>query len=189
MLPLKEKYKTEVAPKMKEKFEYKSTMAVPKIKKVVVNVGVGKILENVDPSKRESLLNSIVSDVSIICGQKPIITAAKKAISTFKIRKGSPVGVKVTLRRDKMYDFLDRLINFALPRSRDFNGVSQKCIDKDGNLTIGIKEHIVFPEIKPEKAKVIFGLEVTIVTDAKKKEEAIELYKFLGFPLKIDDKL
>ncbi len=186
-MQLQEKYKKEVIPEMKEKFGYKSVMAVPKITKVVVNVGVGKVLESVDPSKRENLLESISSDLALICGQKPIITKAKKAISGFKIRKGSSVGLKVTLRRKRMYDFLERLLNFALPRSRDFQGISQDCIDKGGNLTIGIKEHIVFPEIKPEKAKIIFGLEITIVTDAKSREEAIELYKLLGFPLKVEN--
>lgn len=185
MLRLKEKYEKEVVPKMKEKFGYKSVMAVPRITKVVVNVGVGKILESADPSKRENLLENISSDLALICSQKPIVTKAKKAISAFKTRKGSPVGLKVTLRRQRMYDFLERLLNFALPRSRDFQGISQNCIDKGGNLTIGIKEHIVFPEIKPEKTKIIFGLEITVVTNAKTREEAVEFFKLLGFPLKI----
>jgi large subunit ribosomal protein L5 len=181
---LKEKYQKEVISLMMQKFGYKSIMAVPKIKKVVINIGIGKILENAEPKKKESIIKDISSDLALICGQKPVVTQAKRAISGFKLRKGAIVGIKATLRKDRMHDFLGRLINFALPRSRDFKGISQKSIDKKGNLTIGVKEHIVFPEVKPEKAKTIFGLEVTVVTDAKKREEAVELYKLLGFPLK-----
>ncbi|HOA47649.1 MAG TPA: 50S ribosomal protein L5 [Candidatus Paceibacterota bacterium] len=185
MLSLKEKYNKEVIPLMVKKFGYKSIMAVPKIKKVAVNVGIGKILESVDPSKRENIIKDISSNLALICGQKPVVTKARKAIAGFKIREGSPVGIKVVLRKDRMYDFLERVINLALPRSRDFQGISQKSIDKKGNLTIGIKEHIVFPEVKPENSKVIFGMEVTVVVEAKKREEALELYKLLGFPLKV----
>jgi large subunit ribosomal protein L5 len=141
-------------------------------------------LENADPSKKESVIQNLSSDLALICGQKPILTRARKAISGFKIKKGSPVGFKGTLREDRMYDFLERLISFVLPRSRDFHGISQKSIDERGNLTVGVKEHIVFPEIKPEKAKTIFGLEAVVVSNARKKEEAVELYKLLGFPLK-----
>jgi large subunit ribosomal protein L5 len=184
MLRLKEKYQKEITPAMMEKFGYKSVMAVPEIKKVVINVGIGKILENVEPKKQESIIKDISSELALVCGQKPVVTRAKKAISGFKLKKGSPVGIKVTLRKNRMYDFLERLLNFALPRSRDFKGISQKSIDQGGNLTIGVKEHIVFPESKPEKAKIIFGVEVTVVPDAQKREEAVELYKLLGFPLK-----
>ena len=184
MIPLKEKYEKEVIPKMKEKYGYKSIMAVPKITKVVVNVGIGKTLESVDPSKRENIIKDVSSDLALICGQRPVVTRARKAIAGFKIREGSPIGVKVTLRKNRMYDFLEKVINIALPRSRDFQGIPQKSVDGKGHLTIGVKEHIVFPEVKPEKSKLIFGLEITIVVNAKTREEAIDLYKFLGFPLK-----
>lgn len=180
---LKEKYQKEVIPKMKEKFGYKNELAVPKIEKVVVNTGIGKILNNTDPSQREKVVQEIASDLAQITGQKPIVTKSKKSISAFKIRQGSIVGLKVTLRRQRMYDFLERLINIVIPRMRDFQGIPLKSIDKNGNLTIGIKEHIIFPEIQPEKTKRIFGLEITIVTNAKNKEEAIELFSLLNFPL------
>lgn len=185
---LKEKYYKEVIPKMKEKFNYKNDLAVPKIEKVVVNTGIGKILNNTDPSQREKVIEEIASDLAQITGQKPILTKSKKAISAFKIRKGTIIGEKVTLRRQRMYDFLDRLVNIVIPRMRDFQGISESSIDKDGNLTIGIREHIIFPEIQPEKTKRIFGLEITVVTNAKTREEAIELFYLLGFPLALKRK-
>ena len=181
---LKEKYKKEVVPKMMKKFGYKNTMAVPKIEKVVVNFGIGKILESIDPAKRKSMTEGLLSDFSLICGQKPVLTKAKQSIAGFKTRKGSIIGIKVSLRKNRMYDFLERLINLSLPRLRDFQGISQKAIDKGNNLTIGVKEHIVFPEIQPEKVKMIFGLEATVVSNAKKREEAVELFKYTGFPMK-----
>lgn len=181
---LKERYKKEVILKMRKKFNYKNDLAVPKIEKVIVNAGIGKILGGIDPSKKKLMTEGISSDLALICGQRPILTKAKKAISGFKIRKGSSVGLKVTLRKNRMYDFLARLINLALPRSRDFQGIPEKSIGKEGNLTIGIKEHIVFPEIQPEKAKTIFGLEITVVTNAKSKKEAVELFKLMGFPIR-----
>lgn len=181
---LKEKYKKEVAPKMRKLFGYKSDMAVPKIKKVVLNTGIGKVLGSLDPSKGEVLINSISRDLALISGQKPILTRAKKAVAGFKIRKGSPVGLKVTLGKNRAQDFLARLINFALPRSRDFQGILPKSINKNGNLTIGMKEHITFPEIEPEKSKIIFGLEITVITNAKTREEAVELFRLLGFPIR-----
>jgi len=184
MMSIKEKYKKEVIPKMKEKFGYKNDFAVPKIEKAVVNVGIGKVLNSIDPSKKKELKKGIFSDISLICGQSPVLTRAIKAIAGFKVRQGSTVGVKATLRRSKMNDFLDRLINVVLPRMRDFQGVPKTSIDDGGNLTVGIKEHIVFPEIQPEKVKKNFSLQVTVVTNAKKKEEAIELFKLLGFPIK-----
>jgi len=185
MLRLQDKYQTEVVPKMMERFGYKNKMMVPKIEKVVINTGIGKLLQGIDPAKRSSVIKELSSELALISGQKPVLTRAKKAISGFKIKKGSPVGLKVTLRGDRMYDFLERLINFALPRSRDFQGIKSSAIDKEGNLTIGIKEHIVFPEIQPEKSKIIFGLEVTSVSNAKTREEAIELFRLMGFPIKI----
>ncbi len=178
MLNLREKYKKEVIPAMRERFGYKNDLAVPKIEKVVVNAGIGKFL------KDEKAQETIINDLAKITGQKPVYTLARKAISGFKIRKGMKVGLKVTLRKKRMYDFLDRLIHVAIPRIRDFRGIPEKSIDKEGNLSIGIKEHIIFPEIAHEDVKLIFGFEVTIVTNAKTREEAIELFKLLGFPIK-----
>jgi len=184
MLRLFEKYKKEVVPAMKEKFGYKNVMAVPKIEKAVVNTGFGRLVVGKTSEEQKKISNLILNDLSLICGQRPILTKAKKSISTFKIRKGMEIGAVVTLRGRKMYDFLDRLIHIALPRSRDFRGIEQKSFDKKGNLTIGIKEHMIFPEVSPEKAKTIFGFEITIVTTAKTREESIELLKLMGFPIK-----
>jgi len=178
MSQLKDKYIKEVIPAMQEKFGYKNKLAVPKIIKVVVNTGIGKTL------KDEKMQETIVRDLAMITGQKPVFTQAKKAISGFKIRKGMKVGLKVTLRKKRMYDFLDRLIGAAIPRIRDFRGIPEKSIDHSGNLTIGIKEHIVFPEIAHEDVRIIFGLEITIATNAKNKKEAVELFRLLGFPIK-----
>lgn len=177
---IKEKYQKEVIPKMIAKFSYKSVMAVPKIEKVVVNVGAGRILK--EPKFRERIEN----DLAMITGQKPSFRVAKKSISGFKIRKGMAVGFTVTLRGKRMYDFLERLIFIALPRSRDFRGISLKSFDEKGNLNIGIKEQIIFPEISYESVKDIFSLQVTITLTAKKREEGIELLKLLGFPIKSD---
>lgn len=180
---LEEKRKKEVIPEMKKIFNYKNDLAVPQIEKVVINLGIGKILSSNDPANRDKIIENISSEVALISGQKPILTKSKKAVAGFKIRKNSPVGLKVTLRKKRMYDFLDRLINIVIPRMRDFQGIKEKSIDRNGNLTIGIREHIIFPEIQPEKAKNIFGLEVTIITNAKTRKEAIELFRLLGFPL------
>jgi len=184
MLRLKEKYEKEVVPAMMEKFGYKSIMAVPKIEKVVLNVGFGKMVSGKSSQEREKIQNFILKELSMISGQYPVLTKARKSIAGFKIRKGMPIGAKVTLRRQRMYDFLDRLIHIALPRSRDFRGIDPKSIDRQGNLTIGIKEHICFPEIQPEKATQIFGLEITVVTTAKSREESLTLFRLLGFPIK-----
>lgn len=174
---LQEKYQKEVVPAMKEKFGYKNNLAVPRIVRTIVNVGIGSRL------KDEKVQETISSDLALITGQKPTPTLAKKAISAFKTRKGMIVGLKVTLRGKRMLDFLSRLINVALPRTRDFRGLPLKSIDEGGNLTIGIKEHIIFPEITHEDVKKIFGLEVTVITNAKSREEALELFKLLGFPI------
>ena len=173
-----EKYKKEVIPTMKEKFGYQNDLAVPRIIKVAVNIGIGKAL------KDKKMQETISKDLAMITGQKPVPCLAKGAISGFKIRKGMKVGLKTTLRGKKMYEFLDRLVGATIPRIRDFRGLLEKSIDKEGNLTIGIKEHIVFPEIAHEDIGLIFGLEVTVVTNAKKRKEAIELFKLLGFPIK-----
>lgn len=174
---LREKYKKEVIPLMKEKFGYKNNLAVPKIEKVIVNAGIGTL------SRDDQSRDLAAKDLALITGQKPIPTLAKKAISAFKIRKGMIVGLKVTLRGKRMFDFISRLINIALPRSRDFRGLSSKSVDGSGNLTIGIKEQIIFPEFIGEDIKKIFGLEVTVVTNAKTRQEALELFKLMGFPL------
>jgi large subunit ribosomal protein L5 len=176
---LKEKYQKEVIPIMKQKFGYKNDLAVAAIEKVVVNIGIGS--SALKDKKAQELISK---DLALIAGQKPSPALAKKAIASFKTRKGMTVGLKVTLRGKRMFDFLSRLINIALPRTRDFRGIDPKSVDQGGNLTIGIKEHIIFPEISQEDIKKIFGLEITIVTNAKKREEALELFKLLGFPIR-----
>lgn len=181
---LQEQYKKEVIPKMMERFGYKNLMAVPKIEKVVINMGFGRLISGKTGDEAKKIREAILSDLSLICGQRPVLRKAKKSIAGFKIRKGMDIGAKVTLRRRKMFDFLEKLINIVLPRSRDFHGIPFKSFDSKGNLTIGIKEHLVFPEIAPEKSKFIFGFEITITTTAKTKEEGIELLKLMGFPIR-----
>lgn len=178
MLRLKEKYQKEVVPQMKEKFGYRNDLAVPKVGKVVINTGLGKFKQD------QKTIEEIERALSLISGQKPVFTLAKKAISSFKIREGMKVGFKITLRSQRMYDFLERLIYLALPRSRDFRGIEQKSIDEKGNLTIGIKEHIIFPEISHEEVKTIFGLEISVITNVKKRKEGLELLRLLGLPIK-----
>jgi len=156
----------------------KNVLALPKIEKVVVNIGLGRVL------KDEKFLEIAMQDLALITGQKPKTTLAKKSIADFKIREGMIIGAAVTLRGQRMYDFISRLINIALPRTRDFRGINVKSLDKNNNLTIGVKEHIVFPEIKGEEIRNIFGFEITVVVRAKNKEEAIALYKAMGFPIK-----
>lgn len=177
MIDLYEKYITKVAPVLGEKFGYKNIMAVPKIKKVVVNSGVGKIR---DEKQREEIQKFL----ALITGQKPSARAAKKAIASFKTREGLVIGYQVTLRGKRMYDFLSRLNNIAFPRTRDFGGLGRKSFDQRGNLTIGMKEHIVFPEMIGEDYRFLFGLEVTVVTTARRRDESIELLKLMGFPIK-----
>lgn len=184
MMRLKERYQKEVIPKMMEKFGYKNPMAVPKIEKVSINTSFGRLVAGKTSEEQKKIRELILNDLALICGQSPILTKAKKSISGFKIREGMPIGGKVTLRRKKMYDFLERLIHIALPRSRDFQGIDTSSFDKKGNLTVAIKEQIAFPEVFPEKTKHIFGLEITVVTNAKKREEGLELLKLMGFPIK-----
>lgn len=184
MFHLKEKYQKEVIPAMKEKFNYRNDMAIPKIERVVVNSGFGMLSSTKTGNEREKLLSHIMSDLTSITGQKPAFRKAKKSIAGFKLREGTTIGATITLRGKRMYDFLERLINIALPRTRDFKGLDQKSIDQKGNLTIGLREQIVFPEITAEKEKSIFGLEVTVVTTAKNKEEGMELLQLMGFPIK-----
>ena len=182
--PLKEKYQKEVIPAMMEKFGYKTPMAVPKVRKVVVNTGFGRLVAGKSNDEQKKTAEFIVEDISILSGQRAIKTKAKKAIASFKTREGMVIGAMVTLRGKKMIDFLEKLIHVVLPRTRDFKGIDPKAVDNSGNLSVAIKEHIAFPEILPEKAKNIFGLEVTVVTSAKKREEGLELLKLLGFPIK-----
>jgi large subunit ribosomal protein L5 len=169
-------YKDEVISNLQEQFDYDNIMAVPKLKKIVLNCGVGEAVEN------EKILDTVVDNLAQITGQKPIITKAKKSISNFKTRDGMPIGCKVTLRKKKMYEFLDRLINLALPRTRDFQGVPDKSFDGRGNYTLGIKEHTIFPEINTEEVETIHGLDVTFVTSAETDEEAYALLKEFGMP-------
>ena len=184
MLHLKEKYQKEVIPAMMERFGYKNAIAVPRIEKVVINTGFGKLISGKTSEEQKKFCQNILGDLSLICGQKAQITVAKKSVAGFKLRKGIPIGARATLRKQRMNDFLERLIHIGFPRSRDFQGIDSKSFDKRGNLTIGIKEQIIFPEILPERARNIFGFEITITTTAKKKEEGIELLKLMGFPIK-----
>jgi large subunit ribosomal protein L5 len=184
MAKLKDKYKNEVVPAMKEKFGYKNSMAVPKIEKVVLNTGFGRLVVGKTTDEQKKIAAGVTEDLSLISGQRPVLTFAKKSISGFKIRKGMAVGAKVTLRGNMMYDFLERLIYIGLPRSRDFMGIDPSSFDKKGNLTLAIKEQITFPEILPEKAKINFGFEITVSTTAKNKQEGVELLRLMGFPIK-----
>lgn len=182
---LKDKYIKEAIPEMRKRFGYASVMAVPRIEKAAVNTGFGRLVSGKTSDEHKKLQSSIMSDLGLICGQKPVAKKSKKSISGFKLREGLEIGAACTLRGRKMFDFLDRLINVALPRSRDFQGIDVKSFDGKGNLTLGVKEHIAFPEVTPEKAKTIFGLEITVVTNAKSRDEGIELLKLLKFPIKI----
>lgn len=184
MIPMKEKYKKEVVREMQKKFAYSSVMAVPRVQKVVLNTGFGKLIAAKTGDDLKKTLEAIVSDVSNIAGQRAMVTRAKHSIAGFKLREGTPVGAKVTLRGRRMYEFLDRLLHVVLPRSRDFRGLATSNVDERGNLTLGIREHIFFPEISPEKVRNNIGLQITVNTTAKTKKEGLELFGLLGFPLK-----
>lgn len=173
---LKDMYKNEIVDAMVKKFGYKNVMEVPKLDKIVVNMGVGEAKENA------KILESAARDLEIITGQKPILTKAKKSIANFKIREGMPIGCKVTLRGEKMYDFLDRLINLALPRVRDFRGVNPNAFDGRGNYSLGIREQLIFPEIEYDKVDKVRGMDVIFVTTAKTDEEARELLRLFNMP-------
>lgn len=177
-MSLKEFYEKEVVSKLIETFEYKNTMEVPKLEKVVLNIGLGEAIHNI------KLLDSAKEELKLITGQSPVITRARKSIAAFKLREGMPIGCMVTLRRKKMYDFYDKLVNIALPRVRDFRGISGKAFDGRGNYTLGITEQIIFPEIDYDKIDVIKGLNITVVTTAKTDEEGKELLKLLGMPFR-----
>jgi len=184
MISLKEKYKKEVVPEMMKALGLKSNMAVPRIEKVVLNIGFGKMISGKTGDERKKILASISNGLELITGQHPITTKSRKSIASFKVRKGVPVGMKVTLRRKKMFDFLERFINITLPRTRDFSGINPESVDQSGNLTMAVKEHISFPEILPEKARRIFSLEITVVTSTDKREQGLELLKLMGLPIK-----
>lgn len=171
-------YKEEIVPKLKEEFGYENIMAIPKLQKIVINVGAGEAINDA------KYLDTIVENVGTITGQQPIKTKAKKSVSNFKLREGMPIGCKVTLRKKVMYEFLDRLINLALPRTRDFQGVPNKSFDGRGNYTMGIKEHTIFPEIDVDNTNRVHGMDVTFVTNAETDEEAFALLKQFGMPFK-----
>ena len=175
---LEEKYRNEVVPSLIEKHGYKTPMLAPKLEKIVVNIGVGDAVAN------SKMLEAAMSDLEKITGQKPIETKAKKSIASFKVREGHKIGCKVTLRGDKMYEFLDKLISISLPRVRDFRGVSPKSFDGRGNYTLGIKEQLIFPEINFDEVVKVRGMDIVIVTTAKTNEEAFDLLKELGVPFR-----
>jgi len=175
---LRERYKSEIVPALMKRFGYTNPMQVPRVQKVVVNMGLGEAVAN------PKLIDGAVTDLTTITGQKPIVTRAKKSIATFKLREGMAIGAKVTLRRERMWEFLDRLISLSLPRVRDFRGISPKAFDGAGNYTLGLKEQIVFPEIDFDKVDKIKGMNITVVTTAETNEEAKELLGQLGMPFR-----
>lgn len=172
------RYKKEIIPKLIEEFEYENLNAVPKLQKIVINVGAG---EAINDSK---FLDTVVDNIGLITGQHPVKTKAKKSVSNFKLREDVPIGCKVTLRKKIMYEFIDRLINLSLPRTRDFQGIPNKSFDGRGNFTMGIKEHTIFPEIDVDSAKFVHGMDITFVTNAESDEEAFALLKHFGMPFK-----
>jgi len=178
MPQLKTYYKKEVVPRLIETFKYNNIMQVPKLDKIVLNMGLGEAVHNI------KLLDSAVAELKIIAGQSPVVTRAKKSVAAFKLREGMPIGCMVTLRQNRMYDFYDKLVNIALARVRDFRGLSGKAFDGHGNYTLGIKEHIIFPEIDYDKIDKIKGLNIIIVTTAQNDEEGKELLKLLGMPFR-----
>ena len=175
---LKNHYQKEIVPNLKEKLGYKSVMEVPKLEKITINMGVG------EASKDKKILENALNDLEAISGQKPVVTKAKQAVSTFKIREQYPIGCKVTLRRNKMYDFFERLINLAIPREKDFRGLNQKSFDGMGNYNLGIKEQIIFPEIDYDKIDKLRGMDIAITTSAKTDDEAKELLESFNFPFR-----
>jgi large subunit ribosomal protein L5 len=178
MSRMKEFYRENIIPQLMKRFEYKNVMQVPRLEKITLNMGLGEAVQNI------KILDSAVEELSLICGQKAVITKAKRSIATYKLREGMPIGVMVTLRRDRMLDFFDKLVNIALPRVRDFRGVSGKAFDGRGNYSLGIREQIIFPEINLDKIDKVKGLNISIVTTAKTDEEGKELLRLLGMPFR-----
>jgi len=178
MSRLKERYEKEVIPALQKEYSYKNVMAIPKLEKIVINMGVGEAIQNA------KLLDSAAEELALIVGQKPVVTRAKKSIASFKLRKGMPIGCSVTLRSERMYEFFDRLVNVALPRVRDFRGLSSKSFDGRGNYTIGLRDQLIFPEIDYAKVSKIKGMNVSMVTTAKTDDEARSLLRLLGLPFR-----
>lgn len=179
---LKEKYQKEILPKLKKDFNFKNDFVAPRLTKVVLNVGFGS------HAKEKEYMQNIIESLGRIAGQKAVFTLAKKSVSAFKIREGMTIGAKVTLRGDRMYDFVEKLVGITFPRVRDFRGISEKAVDSTGNLTIGIKDQAAFPEIKIEDITNNFGLEISLATSTKNREESLELFRLIGFPFKKDSK-
>ena len=178
MSRLKETYQTDLMPALTKEFSYTSPMEVPRLEKIVLNMGLGEAIQNI------KVLDAAMEELTLIAGQRPVVTRARKSIASFKLREGMPIGCMVTLRKGKMYDFFDKLVNVTLPRVRDFRGLSDKSLDGRGNFTLGIKEHIIFPEIDYDKIDKIKGLNITIVTTAKTDEEGKALLKMMGMPFR-----
>jgi len=185
---LKEKYQKEIVPELMKQFGYKNKMAVPRLEKVIINTGFGKKIKDMSGQKEKKFLELIQNDIALITGQKPVFTKSKKSISGFNLRQGETIGAKVTLRGRRMYDFLERLIAIALPRSRDFRGISRQSVDQAGNLTIGIREQLIFPEVDTETIKNTFSFQVIIKTNTKQRKEAMTMFEMMGFPLKKTEK-
>ena len=178
MSQLQSQYKERVAPQLKEKFKYENVHQIPKLKKIVLNMGLGEAIQNI------KIIDSAVEELMLIAGQRPVVTRARKSIAAFKLRTGMPIGCMVTLRRERMYDFFNKLVNVALPRVRDFRGISPKAFDGSGNYSLGIKEHIIFPEIDYDKIDKIKGMNISIVTSAENDEEGRELLTLMGMPFR-----
>ncbi len=178
MATLKERYKKEIVPALLKRFKYKNVMKVPRLGKIVINMGLGEAIQNI------KILDASMRELAEITGQRPIVTKARKSIAQFKVRAGMPIGCMVTLRRDRMYDFLDRFINTALPRVRDFKGVSPDSFDGRGNYTLGVREQLIFPEVDYDKVEKIKGMNISIVMTAKTDQEAMELLKMMGMPFR-----
>jgi large subunit ribosomal protein L5 len=182
MVPrLRTLYKEKVIPSLKERFEYKNPMEIPRLEKIVLNIGLGKLS---DGGKENKIIEDAVREISIISGQRPVVTRAKKSIAGFKLREDAPIGCMVTLRGSKMYEFFDRLVNLTLPRVRDFRGISPQGFDGNGNYTLGLREHTIFPEVEYGKVEKVKGMNITIVTTAKTDEESKELLRNLGMPFR-----
>lgn len=179
MARLKSKYQNEVVPAMMKEFGYKNSLQVPRLEKITINVGLGEATQNI------KVVDTTVAEITAIAGQKPVVTRAKKAIANFKLREGVPIGCMVTLRRDRMYEFLDRLIHVALPRVRDFKGISDRAFDGRGNYSLGLREQIIFPEIQADKVEKTRGMTVSLVTTAKTDEEGRALLRLLGMPFAV----
>jgi large subunit ribosomal protein L5 len=178
MSQLQKQFKEKVAPQLKEKFKYENVHQIPRLEKIVLNMGLGEAIQNI------KIIDSAVEELMLIAGQRPVVTRARKSIAAFKLRTGMPIGCMVTLRRDRMYDFFNKLVNVALPRVRDFRGISPKAFDGAGNYSLGIKEHIIFPEIDYDKIDKIKGMNISIVTSAKSDEEGRELLTLMGMPFR-----